>query len=155
MPPARKSAFKAKSRAKPKTFQPIRANFQPSRVCVLNRLGSANNDLQKFLSNKQKSRSEEQVHILPSQCGQAGCQFVSVYSANCCLGLIFTISSPNQPSVFDRLSAQTSERPKSRMRRKAKKPHLVVASVNMTGRGRDSMRSRRGNRGFALAPLVR
>ena len=52
MPSARKSAFKTKFRAKPKTFQPIWANLQPSLVSVLNRLGQVNIDLREFLSNK-------------------------------------------------------------------------------------------------------
>jgi len=65
-PPARRKASKAKFRAKFKTFQPIRANLQPPRVFVLDRLGPTSTDLREFLSNKQKSYSGEQVYISPS-----------------------------------------------------------------------------------------
>ena len=76
-----------------------------------------------------------------------------LHSAKCYLEPIPTTSPPNQLSVFDRLSAQTSEEPRTRSKRKAKKSHLAVASVNMMGRGRDPTRSRRGRRGIH-APSV-
>jgi len=41
--------------------------------------------------------------------------------------------------VFDRLSVRTSEKLKSQKKRKDKKTHLVAASINMIGRGKDSM----------------
>ena len=61
--PTKEKASKAKSRAMPKTIQPIRASIQPSRESVLDRLGPVNIDLQEFLSNKWKSHYEEQVYI--------------------------------------------------------------------------------------------
>ena len=123
------------------------ANFQPLRVSMLDQLGLVETDLPEFLSSKQKSHPEEQVCISLSQCGQVGCQLVIVHSANYCLGLIPATSPPSQLSVFDRLSAQRFEEPKPRRKRKAKKPHFAAASINMTGRGRDSIRSRRERQG--------
>ena len=72
---------------------------------------------------------------------------MAVHFANCCLGLIPTTSPPNQPSVFNQLSAQTFEKPKSRRKRKTKVTHLVTSSVNMTGKERNSMRFRKGRHG--------
>ena len=74
------------------------------------------------------------------------------HSAKCCLRPIPLIS-PHQLSVFDRLSAQTSEEPRTRRKRKAKKSHLAAAFINMTGRGRDRTRSQRG-RQAVHAPSV-
>jgi len=144
-----RSAFKAKFKVKLKTFQSM-ANILPPRVSVLDQLGPTNTDLREFLSNKRKFHSGEQVHISSSQCGQAECHLVTVHSVNRCLGPILAIPSPNKLSIFDRLSAQTPEGSKSGRKRKAKKPHLAAASVNMTGRGKDSMQSRRGRQGFTL-----
>jgi len=45
------------------------ANFQSPRVSVMDQLGLINADLRDYLSNKQKLRFEELVHILLSQCG--------------------------------------------------------------------------------------
>jgi len=44
-------ACKAKYRSKPKTFQPNRANLQPPRVSMLDRLGPTNTNLREFLSH--------------------------------------------------------------------------------------------------------
>jgi len=61
---------------------------------MLDQLDLGNSDLRDYLSNKQKVHSEEPVYILPSQCGQAGCQLVTMYSVHCCLGS-FPIASPS------------------------------------------------------------
>jgi len=55
-------------------------------------------------------------------------------------GPVPTTPHPNNPSVFDCLSASTSEESKSRRKKKAKKTHLAIVSVNMTGRGKDLTR---------------
>jgi len=83
-PIAKRKAFKAKPRAS----QSKEASFQSSRVSVLDRLGPVNTDLRDYLSNKRKLRLEEPVHISSSQCGQAGCQLVTVYSIHCYLRTI-------------------------------------------------------------------
>ena len=72
---------------------------------------------------------------------------MTFHSVSYCLGPIPVIFPPNQLSVFDRLSVQTSKKPKSQRKRKAKVPYLVAGSVNMIGRERNSIRSRRGGQG--------
>ena len=99
-PIAERKAFKAKPRAS----QPKGVSFQSSRVSVLDRLGPVNTDLRDYLSNKQKLRLEEPVHISSSQCGQAGCQLVTVHSIHYCLGTM-PITPLSRQSVFNRLSA--------------------------------------------------
>ena len=79
-PSAKKKAFKVK----PKASQSKGGIFQSPRVSVLDWLGSVNTDLRDYLSNKQKPRSEEPVHVSPSQCGRAGCQFVTAHYVHCC-----------------------------------------------------------------------
>jgi len=90
----------------------------------------------------QNCRLIKEQYISPSQCGQAGCQLVTMHSADCCLCPI----PSNKLLVFDSLSAPTSKESKFKRKRKARKPHLAAVSVNMTSRGRNLTRSRRGKR---------
>ena len=121
---------------------------------MLDRLGPTNIDLWEFLSNKRKFYLEEQVHISPSQCGQVGYQLVFVHSANYYLGPILVTSPLNKPSVFDQLSAQTSKEPKSRRKRKVKKPHLATAlSTWQAGEGIQGDPEEE-DRGFSRPELV-
>jgi len=70
---------------------------------------------------------------------------MTVNSVHCCLGTIPTVSPPSQQSVFNRLSARTSE--KSESQKKATKVvHLATTFINMISRGRDLFRSRRRRR---------
>ena len=121
----------------PRTSQPKEVSYQSPRVSTLDRLGLVNIDLRDYLSNKQKLRSEETIHISPSQCGQAGYQLVMVHSIHYCLGTMPITFPPNQQSVFNQLSARTSEKPKSRKKKATKVIHLAAASVNIISRGRD------------------
>jgi len=61
-PITKKKSFKAKSKAS----QPKDANFQSSRVFVMDRLDLVNADSRDYLNNKRKLHSEEPVHILSS-----------------------------------------------------------------------------------------
>jgi len=56
---------------------------------------------------------------------------VIVHSVNCCLGLFPTISLQNQQTMFNRLSAQSSRRPKSQKKKMSKVSNLAVASVTI------------------------
>jgi len=129
-PITKKKTFKTK----PKASQPKGANFQSPQASVMNRLGLVNTDLRDYLSNKRKLRSEEPVHISSSQCGQAGCQLVTVHSVHCCLGTIPT-ASPSQQLILNRLSARTSEKLES-WKKPTKVVHLTAASVKMISRKR-------------------
>jgi len=66
-----------------------------------------------------------------------------VHYVHCCLRLIPRTSPLRQQSVFNRLSVQIFEMPKSRKKKTVKLPHLATASINMIGRGRDFVWSRR------------
>ena len=88
-PETKKKAFKARRRV----FQPKRATIQSPQVSVLDRLGPVNTDMRVYLNNKKKFRSEEPVHISPSQYRQAGYQLMIVHSVHCCLGLLPTPST--------------------------------------------------------------
>ena len=114
---------------------------------MLDQLDPGNTNLRNYLSNNWKLRSEEPVHISPSQCGQARCQPVMVHFVHCCLGPIPTTSPPSQQSVFNQLSVQTSEKLKSRKKKTVKVPHLAAASVNMISRERNLLRSQRRKQG--------
>jgi len=85
--PAWSTTKKVTFKASPKAFQPKQANFQPPRVSMLDWLSPANTDLREFSNNKRKLCFEESVHVSPSQCRQAGCQLVTVYSVYFCLGM--------------------------------------------------------------------
>jgi len=74
-------------------------------------------------------------------------QLVILHFTNYCLGPIPTTLPPNKLSVFDLLSVWISEESKPKRKRKIKKPHLAVVSINTTSRGRDLMRSRKGRQG--------
>jgi len=52
------------------------------------------------------------------------------------------------------LSAQTSEEPKTRRKRKAKKPHLAATFVNITGKEGIRCDLEKEDRGFTLPQLV-
>jgi len=54
-----KLAFKAK----PRVFQPKKANIQPPQFSVLDHLDPANIDLREYLSNKRKFHPDEPIHI--------------------------------------------------------------------------------------------
>ena len=70
-----------------------------------------------------------------------------VHSVHYCLGSILTTSPSSQQSVFNPLSVQTFEKPKSGKKKTTKVSHLEGASVNMITRGRDLLRSRRRKQG--------
>jgi len=74
-----------------------------------------------------------------------------VHSVHCCLGTI-SITSPNQQSMFNRLSARTFEKPESQKKKATKVIHLTAAYVNMIRRGRDLFRSRRRRQGTFTPP---
>jgi len=65
---------------------------------------------------------------------------VTVHFVHCCLRAISITSPLSQQSVSNRLSVQTSEKPKSQKKKTVKVPHLATASVNMIRRGRDLLR---------------
>ena len=130
-----------------KTSQPKRASFQSPRVSVLDRLGPINTYLRDYLNNKWKLRSEEPVHISSSQCGQAGCQLVTVHFVYCCLEIILTTSPLSQQSVFNQLSVQSSKRSNSQKKKATKGYHPTAASANMISKERDLLRSRRRKQG--------
>ena len=121
---------------------------------MLDRLSTANTDLQEFLSNKRKLRSEKSVHFSSSQCGQAWYRLVTVHSIHCCLGAIPTTSPLNQQSVFNRLSIQTSEKPKSQKKKTTKVLRLTTASISMINRGRIYFSPNKGDKGLILLQLA-
>ena len=138
-PMVKRKAFKAR----PKAPQPNRTNFQSPRVSVMDRLGPVNTYLRNYLSTNRKFYSEEPAHIASSHCGQTRCQLVMVHSAYCYLENIQTAATPSNRSVFDRISAQTAEKAKSRKKKVTKRTHLAAASVNMISRGMNLFRFQR------------
>ena len=78
---------------------------------------------------------------------------MTVHSIHCCLGTIPVTFPPSQQSVFNWLSARTSERPEFWNKKATKVVHLAVASVNMISRGRDLFWSRRWRRGTFTSPV--
>ena len=130
-PSAKKAIFKTR----PKDFLPKQANSQPLES-LDGSVKPANTDLWEFLNHKWKLRSEESVHVSPSQCGQAGCQLVTVHSIHYYLGTIPIMSPLSQQLVFNRLPVQTSEKPNSQKKTIKVLCH-TTASVNMISRGRN------------------
>ena len=118
----------------------------------MDRLGLVKTDLRDYLRNKRKLCSEEPIHILSSQLGQAGCQLMTVHSVHCCLGTIPIVSPSSQRPVFNWLSTRTSEKSESRKKKSTKVVHIAATSVNMINKERDLFLSQRRRRGTFTPP---
>ena len=57
------TAIRRTFKAKPKSFQPKKANFWSSRITMLDHLGPANTDMRDYLIKRQKLHYDESVHI--------------------------------------------------------------------------------------------
>ena len=84
-------------------------------------------------------RARSYLAILVQTSGVSTCDS-SLYAL--LFGLIPTTSPSNKQSLFNRLSVQTFEKPKSQKKKTTKAPHIAAVSVNMISRRRDLFRSR-------------
>ena len=134
-----KVILKSKRSFKARVLQP-----EPSLpVSKQGRVSLDNTDLREFLTNKRKL---ELLYTSPSCCEQVGCQLVMVHSVHCWLGPV-PITLLVRPSIFDRLSVQAT------IKHHRNLPDLPFASVNMIRRGREPLRSRRGQHDVNSPPF--